>query len=99
MPESREHPDNKNVSQPLRFTYLISAQRNIDIVPEPRSEALVPAPPELRDRAGDIRIVEVLGEMEAENPPQTDGRITVAREVKIELQGEAHGVEPVIEHG
>ena len=57
----------------------------------------MPAPPEFRDAGRAVGIVEVLREGEAENRAQADGHVAVGREIKIDLQHEAHGVEPVKE--
>ena len=97
VPQTGQHPDNENVPQPFCLRYAVSAERNIDVVPEPGAEADMPAPPEFGDGAGDIRVVEILLKPETENSAESDCHIAVAGKVKIELQGKAHGVEPEIE--
>ena len=64
----------------------VPAQRQVQVVPEPAGERDVPAPPELGDRPRDVRVVEVLQEVEAEHPCQADGHVRVAGEVEVDLQ-------------
>ncbi len=47
----------------------------------------MPAAPEFRDGSGNVRIVEVFQELEAEHFAQADGHVGVAGEVKQDLQG------------
>ena len=55
----------------------------------------MPASPEFRDTGGNIRIIKVLRETEAEHSAQPQGHIAVAREVKINLQTQSYGINPV----
>ena len=98
MPQARQQPDDGNIADPFGAGRAAAAQRDIDIVPEPLPERLMPAPPEVRHGAGKIRIVEILREREAEHPPEADGHVAVARKVKINLQQITHGPEPRTEH-
>src|SRR4051794_7366012 len=50
----------------------VSAEWDIDVVAEPGGERHVPSPPEVLDRLGDIRIVEILREMKPEHATETD---------------------------
>ena len=58
----------------------------------------MPSSPELGDTARDEGIVEVLKEVKAEYFTQTYGHIRIAREVKVDLQGECHGIHPIEEY-
>ena len=57
----------------------------------------MPPPPELRDRQGNIRVVEVFEEVEAEHLAEADGHVAVAGEVEIDLQRVGDGGQPVHE--
>ena len=59
----------------------------------------MPPPPEFGDGFGEIRIIEVLQEVEAEDPAETNGHIGIAGEIEVDVQAERHGVGPVEEHG
>ena len=58
----------------------------------------MPAPPELRDAAGEEGVAEVFREMKAKDPAKAHGHIAVAGEVEVNLQGAGHGVEPCKQH-
>ena len=61
VPDSGEQPHHKEVSDVLSLgVYPAAPQGEVYIVPEPGGQGDVPPPPELRDRAGDIGIIEVL---------------------------------------
>ena len=46
----------------------------------------MPPPPKLRGGAGEIGVVEVLQEVEAEHPPEADRHVGIAGEVEINLE-------------
>ena len=98
MPEARQQPDNKDIAQLLFHSLSIAPQGDIHIVPEPAAQGHMPPPPELRNAGGDIGIVEVFREPEAQKRAQTDGHITVAGKIEIDVQGVAQGIEPGKEH-
>src|SRR6478736_7972649 len=54
----------------------------------------MPTAPELRDRAGDVRVVEILSELEAEDAAQADGHVRIAGEVEVDLHRVAGETEP-----
>ena len=58
----------------------------------------MPAPPELRDAAGEEGVAEVFREMKAKDPAEAHGHIAVTGEVEVNLQGAGHGVEPCKQH-
>ena len=65
MPQAGEHPHSENVENPASAAHPIAAHGNVNIIPEPAAETHMPAPPELCDTAGKVRIVEILQEAEA----------------------------------
>ncbi len=94
VPDTGQRPDDEEITDPAQLRDAVAAQRNVGIVAEPRAERDMPAPPEFRCTARDIRIVEVLRKAEAEHPPQANGRITVSREIKVNLQSVSQHSEP-----
>ena len=54
----------------------------------------MPPPPELSDGAGDVGIVEILQEVEAEHTAQADGHIRVGGEIKVDLEGIGQSTHP-----
>ena len=58
----------------------------------------MPAPPELRDTAGNVGIVEVLHEVHTEDLAKSDCHITVTGEIKVDVQHECHGIQPIKQH-
>ena len=58
----------------------------------------MPAPPKLGDAFGNIGIVEIPGESEAEDPSQPHRHIAVTGKVKVDMQGKGDGIEPVKQH-
>ena len=72
----------------------VSAEWNVDIVAEKAAERHMPPPPKFRNRFGNIRIIEVFREAEAENPSKADGHIAVARKVEVQLDDIHKTAEP-----
>ena len=87
-----EHQDEVAV-HPSRAD-AVAAERDVQVIAEPRRERDVPAAPELLDGVGDVRPPEVLGEPEAEHPPEADRHVGVARKIEVDLQRVADDPEP-----
>ena len=49
VPQARCKPDNQNVQQLTRLALPAAAERDIEVVAEPRAKRHVPPAPELRD--------------------------------------------------
>ncbi len=62
-----------------------TAERDVEVVAEPARERHVPAAPEVLQRRGCVRRVEVLRELEAEQERDADGDVGVAGEVGVDL--------------
>lgn len=54
----------------------------------------MPAAPELGDGLGDVGVVEVLGELEAQHPAQADGHLGITGKVEIDLEGKGQDPHP-----
>ncbi len=59
----------------------------------------MPAPPEVSDALGLVRRIEILQELEAEHPSQSDGHVRIAREIKVNLECVGNRAEPGIRRG
>src|SRR5215203_2910740 len=60
-----------------------AAQRNVDVIAEPGRQRHVPPRPELLNRVGGVRIVEVLRKAEAEHARHADRHVGIAGEIEI----------------
>ena len=92
MSETRSQENHKKVE--IDIALPTSAERNIEVIPEPLGQGNVPAPPELGDAGGDVGIVEVVLELKAEHLTQADGHLGIAGKVKKQLQAVADGTQP-----
>ena len=98
MPQAGQRPDDKEVEQPARHAHAVAAERDIHVIAEEGGQGHVPAPPEIRDRTGDVGVVEVLGIVEAEHPAHADRHVGIGREVQIDLQHVGRRAEPALQH-
>ena len=64
-----------------------AAQRDEQIIAQPGRQRDVPAPPEVRDVRRQVRHVEVLRQLVAEQVGDADGHVGVAGEVAVDLHG------------
>ena len=68
-----------------------AAKRNVDIIPQPASQAHVPALPQL-GKAGSLeRAVKVFQQVIPQNAGSTDGDIAAAGKIQVEPQAEQQG--------
>ena len=86
MPDAGQQPHEQQIADRPGRAAAAAAERDIQILAEPRAERDVPAPPELRHAQRQIRAAEVLRDVEAQHPADADGHERVAPEVKIELE-------------
>src|SRR6185503_15484570 len=68
-----------------------SAQRDIDVIAEPGGEADVPARPEFAQAGGQVGIVEIEDQVEADHFCDAAGHVGVAAEIEEDLPGEGDG--------
>ena len=59
----------------------------------------MPASPELRNAGGDVGIIEVFEEIEAEDLSESDCHIAVSREIEVDMQGIRNRIHPCEKHG
>ena len=68
----------------------VASQRDVEVVTQPTAERHMPTTPELGGVGGFVRRVEVDGQVEAHEHRHTNGDVSIAREVGIDLQGVDH---------
>ena len=87
MPQAAEKHRDDEIDVLAHPTLAVAAQRDVDIVANPRREGDMPATPEIGNTLRAIRGVEIEGEAEAKQQGDADGHIAIAREVAIYLKG------------
>lgn len=87
MPETGEEKNDQNIDVFPYFAVPVSAQRNVQIIPEPTCQGDVPSSPEISYADGHIRGVEIIDQFKAHNPGSTSGDVGVAAKVTIDLHG------------
>jgi len=65
VPEAGSSPGDEKIDYGAGVTFTVAAKGNIEIFTEPGAKGDVPATPELGEAFGDIRKVEVCGEVKA----------------------------------
>ena len=68
-----------------------AAQREVEVILEPRGQADVPAVPEIAQARGGVRVVEVQHHPEAHQRGDAAGHVGIAAEVEVDLPAERHG--------
>ena len=88
VPEAAEQHRRQQVAVGLTFAETIAAERNVQVVAEPRAQADVPAAPEALQTRRQVRLPEVHHEVKAEELRAAARDIAVAAEVTVDLPGE-----------
>lgn len=78
MPKTAEKHGHEEVEILTELAVTVAAKGDVEVVLEPRGEADVPASPKLSDGGGAVGVVEVLGELEAEQEGDADCHVGVA---------------------
>ena len=103
MPESRQEEDNKCVADDDEFLVAVgilyvrrdfrttAAERDIYVVPEPSGKRYMPASPKFRYVAREIGIVEVAHQFDTKEFGSSDGYVTIAGEITVNLEGKENG--------
>ncbi len=90
MPKSGDEKDDKRVANLLYGATPTAAQRDIEIIAKPCRERNMPTPPKFGNVACEIRVRKVAHERNPEKASAPNRDIAVAREVSIDLEGEAN---------
>ena len=94
VPEAREHERRHDVRELAAEAFARAAQRDVDVVAEPRGQRDVPAAPEVLGAARQVRMVEIDHQLEAEPARRAARDIAVGREVRVDLDREREDARP-----
>ena len=86
VPQAGDQERDQQVQPPPALPLAVAAERNVEIIAEPRGQRDVPAAPEIADARREVRRVEVLHQVEAEDLRRADRDHRVAAEVAVDLQ-------------
>src|SRR5207248_1305834 len=91
VPDAGDEEGQKQVAIHVERAVFVSAERNINVVPEPGGKADVPARPEIPQSGGEVGIVEVQNQMKAHELRDAAGHIRVTAEVEENLPAKGGG--------
>ena len=94
VPEARQQPYDHEIDHGGQSPLPAAAQGDIDIVPEPGAQGLVPSAVKIRYAVGRVGMVEVLDKAEAQHHAQASGHEGITPEVEIKLEGIGEGPHP-----
>ena len=86
MPEAGNGKYDQGIEVLSALSFPVSAQRNIDIIPQPGRKADMPSAPEFPDICRKIRRKEVPFHMEPHHSGSSDGNIRVAVEICVDIE-------------
>ena len=87
VPQTAQNKDNEYIDHRAAPAFAASAKGNVDIPDEEAGQRHVPSLPQLLDRCGLIRRIEVDGKCDAQHQRKAGSHITVAAEIKIDFKG------------
>ena len=85
VPEAAQQEHQGLIQRLACLALAVSAQRDVEVIPEPGGQGDVPAPPEVRNGGSYVGVPEVLRRLKAKHAAQADGHVAVAREIKVDL--------------
>ena len=88
MPEIDHRDEHVDIGAELAVP--AAAQREVEVILEPRGQADVPAVPEIAQARGRVGVVEVQHHPEAHQQGDAAGHVGVAAEVEVDLPAERH---------
>ena len=86
VPQSAEQHRKDQVDVGSPPASAISAERDVEVFPQPRGKRNVPAPPEVSDGFRSIGRIEILSEDEAEDETEPDRHVGVTAEIEVNLE-------------
>src|SRR6266571_440706 len=98
VPETAEHHRHHDVDALARLRAPVAAERDVQVVAQPERQRHVPAAPEVARRDGLVGTVEVLWQLDAEQPPEPDRHVGIAAEVEVDLEGVPEERQPGARH-
>ena len=88
VPDAGNEKSNEKISIRAQQAAAVSAQRDIDVIPEPTRETDVPARPEFTQASRQIGVVEIKDEIEPHQLGDSPGHVGVAAEIEKYLPSE-----------
>ena len=89
MPDAGSQHCDKQVETGAEYAVTITAERDVEVVSEPRRERDMPSVPELCEVAASVGEVEILTQPDAKHSSNAYAYVAIAAEVKINLHGKA----------
>lgn len=86
VPQPAEQHGEHVIFVGAEFALAVSAERDVEVIAQPRRKRDMPARPEFTETPGEIRRSEVLREMVAHHPSQPDGDVRIPRKVAVNLE-------------
>ena len=86
VPDAGQHPDDEEVAQSLCFSAAASAKGDVDVVAEPGAKRHMPSAPEVRHGQGNIRMIEIIRQLESQHETEALCHEGIAVKIKIKLQ-------------
>jgi len=94
VPEATEGEGEDEVEKAANGAVAVSAEGNVDVVSNPRTQRDVPAGPEIAEAGGRVGIVEILRQAQAEHLREPQGDVGVTAEIEENARGERGEKEP-----
>ena len=94
VPEPAQQHGRHQIDGAARLAMAVAAQRDVEMVAQEMAQRDVPAAPELHDRGGFVRAVEVDRQAEAQTAGQAQRHVGIAREIEEDLQRVGNGSDP-----
>ena len=91
MPEPACQPRHDEIDMGPDFSFPVSSERDIQVIADEPAQGDMPLAPELGWVSGQVRAVEVDGEVEIHDTGCPDGNIRVSREIAEDLERERDG--------
>jgi hypothetical protein len=95
VPETAEKHGDQEVALGLPSWSTIAAERDVQVVAQPRGEADVPVAPEFLRREDQVGESEVLNELDAHQLRGAAGDVRIPREVAVNLKRKGVGASPL----
>src|SRR5437667_1458957 len=86
VPQPADQKRQDQVSIKIDAPFSNSAYRDEDVIEQPVGKGNVPAAPEVAQRRGPVRRVEICGQLEAQQQSRSDRDIRVTGKVAVDLQ-------------
>src|SRR3954464_944407 len=94
MPKAADQHSEEKIAVGMPFTVTIPAERDVDVVSQTPRQRDVPAAPEVGRVERLVGRIEVDRDSQPEHVAESNGHVTVASEVEIELEAVADHREP-----